>query len=899
VARTTGSAVALSRDERIAVVTNRSAGSVTVFSLTSGPAGVPPMIVRSFDTGADSEPWQAVIGLDDDTAYVLFRNSQSVRRVSHLHAAPALEDSGVSVGSEPSALAISPSGQKLFVANWGDGTVSVITTSDFQAQVKIDLNQALVDTGVLGAVTARLALAHPRALAMTDNGDESDLDETLYATEFFSQPLPGVQAPADFSEVDRNRQGFVYPISLRTGQPGAAIPIAPVLATGFVDGEGRMTSCFPNQLSALAVDHDRLYMTSLCTSPRGPLGPKAKDGSPTDNNWKTLFHPAVFVIDTTTNQEVPAQGQLLSRVLDGYYQAGGEDPVDERMPLSPNDIAFASSGPAGSHAYVSALGADAVYRLDYDAAGTLQAIGDPGARYIDVQSNHGLPVGLALSKLSAPPFALVVSDAALYLSVINLETGGVSVVDAHADPTFADTFRHSDRSQGRGFFGTGRDLWSFKGQAWSSCEGCHPGGLSDGVTWFFARGPRRTLSTAGTYEKSPDVANRARRLLLWGANIDELHDVEAIVRGVSGGVGAALWGYTTEGATNDCRLVYDGSAPVSSGQEPCVGSKPTSYLENGLNGSLAGLDTGTHCRFVDSSCDTDGLPDWRMIDAFIRAERAPRAPPQCGAGETEGCLSPSDVAAGQGLFKQGGCAGCHGGPGFTVSKLFYTPGAPQNGMLPYAPPVSAADLQLGALRTGEYRVSPELWPLNPAARAGGGLASFRALAPAGASDADTVAYYYGTPNAAGSKSTPADDQIRCALRDVGTFPEQPTVPPGNFLGVAPVGGPVIYEKRQDMSSLAQGQSGFNVPPLFGLSVGAPFFHAGNARTLEELFDSATFARHHQALAPGFLADPATRDAQVAQLVAYLLAIDESTTLEPIPTTNAQGAPTNYDFCQSR
>jgi cytochrome c peroxidase len=125
------------------------------------------------------------------------------------------------------------------------------------------------------------------------------------------------------------------------------------------------------------------------------------------------------------------------------------------------------------------------------------------------------------------------------------------------------------------------------------------------------------------------------------------------------------------------------------------------------------------------------------------------------------------------------------------------------------------------------------------------------------------------------------------------------VPPANFLGVAPAGGPVIYEKRQDMSSLAQGQTGFNVPSLFGLSVGAPFFHAGNARTLEEVFDSATFARHHQALAPGFLADPATRDAQVAQLVAYLLSIDESTALEPIPTTSAQGAPTNYDFCQPR
>lgn len=868
VARTNGGAVALSADERIAVVTNRSAGIVTVFVLApENGLDAKKMIVRKteLDTGAGSEPWAAVIGLDDDTAYVLFRSSQQVGRLSSLRSTPVF-DAHVSVGSEPSAIAITPSGQRLFVANWGEGTLSSITTRDFTTAIPIDLNHVLVDTNVLGAVTSRPALAHPRALAMTDNGDDIDDDETLYATEFFSQPFPNAKDPTD---VDRNRQGFVYPVSVRSGRPGEAISIAPVDATGFEDGNGDMTGCFPNQLYAAAVENGQLYVTSMCTSPKGPLGAKAKDGTATDRNFKTLFHPAVFEIDTATNAESPEKGRLLTQVLDADYQAD-TDTMDERMPLIPNDIAFGAPLPTGSRAYVSALGADALFPLDYDSEGALQGIGVQGARYIDVKSTLGLPIGVAVSRSSARPFALAVTDANQRLSIVDLATQQTSYVNV--DNERAVEFLTSDANTGHGFFGTGRDVWSFKGQAWSSCESCHPNGLSDGVTWFFARGPRRTISTAGTYEKTSEPDQRARRMLLWGANIDELHDVEAIVRGVSGGVGAALWEYGPN-PTNDCRVLYDGSAPVPSNQGPCYGSKTTTDLQNGLNGSLADLDPDpavSACQSEDASCDKMVFPDWRQIDAFIRAERAPAAPTQ---------LLSDDVAAGKSLFFEGGkCAGCHGGPGWTVSRLFYKPGAAQNGELPYK--ASAGALKLGALRSDRYKVPPDLLVLNPPALAGGGSATFRNM-PADTSDESMVSAFVYT----GANQT--DDQIRCALRDVGTFPEQ-TPMGNNFTSVAPVGAQGVPEYRQDMSSLAQGQTGFNVPSLFGLSVGAPYFHAGNARTLEEVFDAATFARHHQALAADFLSDPLQRAQQLQELVAFLLSIDETTAIAPVPDTD--------DFC---
>jgi mono/diheme cytochrome c family protein len=882
VARTSGGAVALSADERVAVVTNRSESLITVFRLAPEKGASIAMVssATSIPISDGSEPWASVIGLDDDTAYVLFRNARSVGKISGLHSSqPKLEDDRVGVGSEPTAITISPSGQKLFVANWGEGTVSLITTSDFLPQAKIDLNQALVDTTALGKIDSRLALAHPRALAITDNGDDSDLDETLYATEFFSQPIPGMEAATD---VDVARQGFVYPLSVKSGQPGAAIPIAPIAQTGFADSEGSMTGCFPNQLYAATVDGGRLYVTSMCTSPRGPLGPKAKDGTVTDKNFKTLFQPAVFVIDTASNTELPTQGAVLTQMLDGYYR-GGEDASNERMPLIPNDIVFGARGAAGSRAYVSALGADAVFPLDYDISGTLQNIGAPGARYIDANAEHGLPIGVAVSKVSAYPFGLVVSDAKARLSIFDLETQAVTYRDSDADSDRASSFRESDLAEGRGFFGTGRDVWSFKGQAWSSCQSCHPDGLSDGVTWSFARGPRRTISTAGTYEKTDDPAERQRRMLLWGANIDELHDVEAIVRTVSGGVGALTWGYATDGADNQCRLLYDGSPGTTSTDGPCLASKPTTYLNNGLNGSLMALDTGNGCMSSDASCDVDGPRDWPKIDAFIRALRAPRGPTDL----------PSDsVAAGLALFQQGRCAGCHGGPSWTVSKLFYAPSVTQNGSLPYQKPTSSYALVqplFGVLRVSTYAVPNALLHLNPAAANGAGLALFRNVPSAPATADNFPAFIDALYAGAG------DDQIRCVLRDVGTFPSQ--ADGTDVVGITPVGAPSVSEVRQDGTTLAQGQMGFNVPTLFGLSLGAPYFHAGNARTLEEVFDSATFARHHQALAADFLQGTSPTDDPVKDLVAFLLSIDGSTTFEPLRPMDADSAPIGYDFCQ--
>jgi cytochrome c peroxidase len=150
----------------------------------------------------------------------------------------------------------------------------------------------------------------------------------------------------------------------------------------------------------------------------------------------------------------------------------------------------------------------------------------------------------------------------------------------------------------------------------------------------------------------------------------------------------------------------------------------------------------------------------------------------------------------------------------------------------------------------------ELRRLNPPGASG--TAPLRRWQPP--SDATHADYAY-------DRETSIHDQINCLLRDVGTFPRTAGL---STQGVsASTAHETVREVRDDMTTLAVGASGFNVPSLLGLAVGAPYFHAGNARTLEELFDPA-FASHHAALAPAFAPDPDT----IANLTAFLLSIDE-------------------------
>ena len=143
-------------------------------------------------------------------------------------------------------------------------------------------------------------------------------------------------------------------------------------------------------------------------------------------------------------------------------------------------------------------------------------------------------------------------------------------------------------------------------------------------------------------------------------------------------------------------------------------------------------------------------------------------------------------------------------------------------------------------------------------------------------DGETIEPSVSVPTAtthkfADTATAGANDQINCVLRAVGTFPGT------GMVGTAPT-GVTIKEARANMTTLAQGATGFNPPGLVGMATGAPYFHAGNARSLEELF-SDTFTAHYQAHSVNFLTG-SDRAVQTRQIIAFIQSIDDSTTTLP-------------------
>jgi hypothetical protein len=83
-------------------------------------------------------------------------------------------------------------------------------------------------------------------------------------------------------------------------------------------------------------------------------------------------------------------------------------------------------------------------------------------------------------------------------------------------------------------------------------------------------------------------------------------------------------------------------------------------------------------------------------------------------------------------------------------------------------------------------------------------------------------------------------------------------------------GPAELEKKNPTLAVAQGAGGYNIPSLYGVSLGAPYLHSGLAKTLPELFDA--FPGHLKAGNDNF--DPTADDKEA--LAAYILSIDATT-----------------------
>ncbi len=752
------STIAINTDDSRVVMVNPEDDSVSVFDLDNNRR------IAKLRTG--DEPSSVVIAPDDNTFFVANRADATVTRVSGLKTGAFVVSGTVQVGSEPTGVALSPTGARLFVAEFAQSRVSVWDT------------KTMTRVGVL-------AVKNPRGLAVTNNGNGNDADETVVVPEFYGKPVP------DAEGTDTSRLGNVRLFNVGTLRQELGIGFES-LDSGFVpEGTNKGTvKTSPNQLWGATVQNGKIYVPSVSASPAAPA------------RFNGNVYPVLYVANLSTKLEdkgVNGTTNLAKKVVDTIPAGQTRHFLAEIV-----DLGFVGESNIG---YVLSRGADVVQRIVLEPTG--MTLGSTFNKQIDLakapQGNKACqtPTGIVIAHEG--PRAYVNCWVSRNLGVVDLATQSVNTtIDSSAAPTGVDL----DVNKGRRFYFTGRGRWSK--ESWSSCSSCHPDGLSDNMTWIFGTGPRQTTSMDGSF--SHGAGEQKQRIFNWTGIFDEVHDFERNTREVSGGLGAVTTGgcgdpneevQTTLGANLD---------------------KPVRESQNTTTGNC--------------------LKDWDEIEAFSKTIRPAKAVKD---------LDPDSVARGAQLFgaptnrvNAGNCVACHGGAGWTISRLFFDPSTATNAAL------SSQDLKLSSS-------IPATWVFN--------TKQLSAQVPI--SDTST-----GAPEAAAV----APKQVSCVLRNIGTFGL-----PGDLSKTD------ALEKKPD-GTRAQGRGGYNVPSLYGMSLGAPYLHHGQAQTLEELFTDPRWQNHLRAANPVFLSsgNPA-RDR--TDLINFILSIDAN--------TPEQAVPSGFDICPTK
>jgi YVTN family beta-propeller protein len=750
-------------DSRVAAV-NPDTGNMSIITTATKSRAA----LVTFDS--TSMPSSVVFHPDGKTAFVTLRKKQTLARVTGTDTASPTVSGEVAVGSEPTGVALSPTGKLAVVANFGETTVSIVDTETLQVVSRVEVG------------------SNPRAVAISNDGDTDDADEHAYVTLFYGTPMT--------EATDDGRRGKVIEIKLDTTfAVSHTFELAP-LDTGVGvpspgGGSGPPVQCSPNQLFGIVHAQGRLYVTHVCASPKGPV------------NAVTNLFAGVSVIDIARAQE--DRGTTGSAALASLINAQSSNDPNSSLLGVPIAIDFVRS--AGV-AYVVSQSADVVQRIVYNAQDAAQPIRlGLGSAFAQINLR-----GDSVTKV---PFGIVVAHAQPLAYVNNQVDRSVTVLDLNSQTVSGTPIQSADKPvagspearvlAGQKFFFTGTGRWATRGV--NSCGSCHPDGLSDNITWVFAAGPRQSTPLDGTFAKKDP---NDQRVLNWTAIFDEMHDFELNTRGTAGGKGA-ITTKNTDPALDDQRI----------------------DIAAGL--TLPGHSVATRNDFLSGSTKEvvktlAKLPDWNEIEDYTKTIPANRAPKT---------LDAAAVARGRTLFEQANCHTCHGGPKWTVSRLGYTPSPEKNGTA-----TTTGITTPTGLRTE----------------------TFSTKLPAPYTGTNNENLKVDIERLAGSVNV-GPERIVCAVRNVGTFD------PAN-----------LVEKKAD-NTQAQGAKGFNPPSLLGLATSAPYLHHGEVKTLLDLF-TPRYAAHHQAAAVNFLIGlpGSAEDVQKrADLIAFLLSIDDNTTPFVIPT----------------
>jgi YVTN family beta-propeller protein len=570
----------------------------------------------------------------------------------------------LTTGAEPFDLVTSPDGKRLFVANSGQDTITVINAEKREIIGNINLQNSLCNVG------DRDRHFQPRGLAVTEDNSR------LYVTRFFSFTKEGgVQGN------DLGREGVVCRLNINTQStnindyaPAAAIKLA-ARDTGFAANSP--TAAFPNQMQSIVIRDGHAYLPNIAASPTRPL------------RFNLDTHAFVNRIDNIGGNELDA-GAINMHLGARVPEAGKK----RLFFANAWAISFTTQSGAGT-AYAVSAGSDLLVKLNVSADGVLSFTnGAETTRYIDL-NDPGNPTTSG-KNAGKNPVGIVINDAGTIAYVNNFVSRNVSIVDLTSDsvkkvisvnPLPRTGSRSEEVLVGAEMFFSSRGNFvgpaavstqdRLSSEGWQSCASCHFKGITDSVVWQFNTGPRKSVSLNGTF--NPRDRND-QRVLNYSAIFDEVQDFEGNIRNVSGPGGLNL----------------QGKPPADCSEPTAVAASPSNFDPNhgllfGDNGNinqapcevnafrtLANAGRQQHkVQLPGSNAKVDSLD---ALNEWVRfAVRTPNGPLTtnelvAGAGKPQGGVNPSEVAEGRRLFLAANCQSCHSGGKWTNSqKNFVSP----------------------------------------------------------------------------------------------------------------------------------------------------------------------------------------------------------------------------------
>jgi YVTN family beta-propeller protein len=532
----------------------------------------------------------------------------SVIRVNAANGLISRPHNHIAVGTEPYGLVLTPNGTRLYVSNSRSNSISVIDTN----------------TETLIATIPNVGI-EPRGMAITNDGDDDDQDETLYVTQFLSLPISGKVDGADDAKA-----GHVTVISTATNSVTWDAIINPIADTGFNalgDALKRIppgpnadfpTGAYVNQMNNLAIRGNFVYLPNTGSSPNGPFR--------FDVNTQSLLS----VLNRATNADA-------GRTINMHLAVARQTNPAKRFITVPWAMAFKHAADEG---YVVSAASNLLVKVVVDpitGAATVQNDPLDPTRVLQIPTGKN-PRGIVIN--STDTRAYVMNHVSRSVTPINLTGPKEEAWEEISSASLPVPGSLEDKIHvGRELYNTsigefdpaapgGQPIVGrMSNNGWGACSACHPFGLSDNVVWLFPSGPKRTIPQHTDFDLT-DPNRTKMRMLNWSGERAEQGAFELNIRAVSGGQGMIV---LADGVTQDPEVFN--LAPRASDNR--------------------------------NQLKVRGVGGWDAIKAYVQFGIRPPLSP----------VSKYDpmVIAGEALFRAANCQQCHGGPQWTTSQVRFTP----------------------------------------------------------------------------------------------------------------------------------------------------------------------------------------------------------------------------------